>query len=61
MAEVGATAWHAHQRARRPKPFRLHHGPLLNEGALRLRQLWSPEGRSQAVHSRTSRTASRCA
>ena len=51
----GYRAWHAHQRAReqvrRPKPFKLHDGPLLSEVALRLRQLWSPEAISGRLRS----------
>ena len=43
----GYSAWHAHQRAReqgrRPKPFKLASGRLLEEVASRLEQLWSPE------------------
>ena len=41
------SAWHAHERARhqarRPKPFKLASGRLLEEVASRLEQLWSPE------------------
>ena len=44
---AGYRAWHAHQRARdqtrRPKCFKLRHGPLLLEVSLRLTQLWSPQ------------------
>ena len=43
----GYSAWHAHQRAReqarRPKPFKLASGRLLEEVTSRLEQLWSPE------------------
>ncbi|MGD7006495.1 transposase, partial [Kocuria palustris] len=41
------SAWRAHERARqqtrRPKPFKLASGRLLEEVASRLEQLWSPE------------------
>ena len=41
------SAWRAHERARqqtrRPKPFKLRPGRLLEEVASRLEQLWSPE------------------
>jgi IS30 family transposase len=41
------SAWTAHQRAhgqsRRPKPCKLGSGPLLDEVARRLQQLWSPD------------------
>ncbi len=41
------SAWHAHERAReqarRPKPFKLAPGRLLDEVARRLEQLWSPQ------------------
>ena len=41
------SAWHAHERARdqarRPKPFKLEPGRLLDEVARRLEQLWSPQ------------------
>ena len=41
------SAWAAHQRAReaarRPKPFKLRAGRLLDEVAKRLEQLWSPD------------------
>ena len=41
------SAWHAHERAReqarRPKPFKLASGRLLDEVARRLQQLWSPQ------------------
>jgi IS30 family transposase len=40
-------AWRAHQRARaltrRPKPFKLVHGPLLAEVATGPARLWSPQ------------------
>jgi IS30 family transposase len=43
----GYSAWAAHQRARdaarRPKPFKLHAGRLLDEVSKRLEQLWSPD------------------
>jgi IS30 family transposase len=43
----GYSAWAAHQRAqgesRRPKPCKLRSGPLLDEVARRLQQLWSPD------------------
>ena len=43
----GYSAWHAHERAReqarRPKPFKLAAGRLLDEVAKRLQQLWSPQ------------------
>lgn len=43
----GYRAWTAHERARscarRPKPCKLHRGPLLREVARRLQQLWSPQ------------------
>jgi transposase, IS30 family len=42
----GYSAWHAHQRARvqarRPKPCKLRAGPLCDEVARRLQELWSP-------------------
>ena len=41
------SAWRAHERARqqtrRPKPFKLRPGRLLEEVASRLEQLWSPD------------------
>jgi len=41
------SAWHSHERARhqarRPKPFKLAPGRLLDEVAARLEQLWSPQ------------------
>lgn len=44
---AGYSAWHAHERARvqarRPKPFKLAPGRLLDEVARRLKQLWSPQ------------------
>ena len=44
---AGYSAWHAHERAReqarRPKPFKLASGRLLDEVARRLEQLWSPQ------------------
>jgi IS30 family transposase len=43
----GYSAWAAHRRARqaarRPKPFKLRAGPLLDEVTRRLEQLWSPD------------------
>jgi len=43
----GYRAWWAHRRARdcarRPKPFKLSHGPLMNEVSKRLVALWSPQ------------------
>lgn len=43
----GYSAWRAHERAReqarRPKPFKLAPGRLLDEVAHRLEQLWSPQ------------------
>ena len=43
----GYSAWRGHERAReqarRPKPFKLASGRLLEEVASRLEQLWSPE------------------
>ena len=43
----GYSAWRAHERARqqtrRPKPFKLRPGRLLEEVASRLEQLWSPD------------------
>jgi transposase, IS30 family len=43
----GYSAWAAHQRAqqqaRRPKPCKLRAGPLRDEVARRLQQLWSPD------------------
>jgi IS30 family transposase len=43
----GYSAWTAHQRAqrqsRRPKPCKLRSGPLRDEVARRLQQLWSPD------------------
>jgi IS30 family transposase len=43
----GYSAWAAHQRARRqsrrPKPCKLRSGPLRDEVARRLQQLWSPD------------------
>src|SRR5215213_161388 len=43
----GYSAWRAHQRARqqarRPKPFKLRAGRLLEEVSRRLEQLWSPQ------------------
>jgi IS30 family transposase len=43
----GFSAWAAHRRARqaarRPKPFKLRAGPLLDEVTRRLEQLWSPD------------------
>ena len=42
----GYSAWRAHQRgrkgARRPKPCKLRSGPLCDEVARRLLELWSP-------------------
>ena len=42
-----SSAWRAHERARqqtrRPKPFKLRPGRLLEEVASRLEQLWSPD------------------
>ena len=44
---AGYSAWRAHEgarvQARRPKPFKLASGRLLDEVARRLRQLWSPQ------------------
>lgn len=43
---AGYSAWRAHERARqarRPKPFKLAPGRLLEEVARRLKQLWSPQ------------------
>lgn len=44
---AGYSAWRAHERARqqarRPKPFKLASGRLLDEVAKRLEQLWSPQ------------------
>jgi IS30 family transposase len=37
------SAWSAHQRARRPKPCKLRAGPLRDEVARRLVELWSPD------------------
>jgi transposase, IS30 family len=41
------SAWQAHQRARvqvrRPKPYKLRRGRLLQEVSRRLQQLWSPQ------------------
>jgi IS30 family transposase len=41
------SAWASHRRAReaarRPKPFKLRAGPLLDEVTRRLEQLWSPD------------------
>lgn len=41
------SAWRAHEhareQARRPKPFKLDEGPLLEEVSLRLKDLWSPQ------------------
>lgn len=41
------SAWRAHEHAReqerRPKPFKLDEGPLLEEVASRLKDLWSPQ------------------
>lgn len=60
----GYRAWFAHQRARdqvrRPKPFKLHEGRLLEEVALRLTQLWSPQAISGRLRS-DFRTTSGCA
>ena len=43
----GYSAWHAHQRARgqarRPKACKLDRGPLHDEVARRLQELWSPD------------------
>ena len=43
----GYSAWRGHERAldqaRRPKPFKLRPGRLLEEVASRLEQLWSPD------------------
>jgi IS30 family transposase len=45
--------WLAHcrarEQARRPKPCKLRRGPLLNEVARRLAQLWSPEEIAQRL------------
>lgn len=44
---AGYSAWHAHERAReharRPKPFKLAQGRLLDGVCCRLKQLWSPQ------------------
>jgi IS30 family transposase len=44
---AGYAAWHAHQRARasarRPKPYKLRTGKLLDEVSRRLVALWSPQ------------------
>ena len=46
-ARESYSAWHAHQRAqqqaRRPKPCKLRPGPLRDEVARRLVELWSPD------------------
>jgi len=50
---AGYSAWHAHQRARvsarRPKPYKLRSGKLLDEVTRRLVALWSPEEIAQRL------------
>jgi hypothetical protein len=57
------SAWTAHQRARqaarRPKPCKLRRGPLRDEVARRLLELWSPDEIARRLPW-TSRTTRRC-
>jgi len=50
---AGYAAWRAHQRARacarRPKPYKLRRGPLLEEVSQRLLELWSPQEIAQRL------------
>ena len=50
---AGYSAWGAHQRARactrRPKPYKLRRGRLLNEVSERLLALWSPQEIAQRL------------
>ena len=50
---AGYAAWRAHQRARvcarRPKPYKLRRGPLLDEVSQQLLALWSPQEIAQRL------------